>query len=184
MDYYLCYLTDNNLLDYKRFDFQKIEISTKNSFSKFYKNFIDGCEMFLNSIFNENKLSSENLYKDNIILEEYNKYSGIFLDGCSNLETYIIKRFEYLTSNMPTAKTLLLCNEETSEEEIISFLYRALLCKSKALFCIGRTECLSKEKKNIIMDTIIEIFKDKEPNYDDKKMKCCLLIVNIDLEDE
>ena len=41
------------------------------------------------------------------------------------------------------AQTNLLCNEETSSEEITAFLYRAFLCQFNAVFMVGKIELLN-----------------------------------------
>ena len=36
------------------------------------------------------------------------------------------------------AQTVLLCNEETTSEEIIAFMHRAFLCEYNAVFMVGK----------------------------------------------
>ena len=53
------------------------------------------------------------------------------------------------------AQTILLCNEETTSEEITAFMYRAFLCKYPVFFMIGKIEQLTSEKGDtLILDKI------------------------------
>ena len=106
------------------------------------------------------------------------KYEGIYINGLSNLEKEIIQYFKYFTNYLPLSSTLLLCDEYTTSEEIISFLYRSILCTEHICFCIARTECLSKENKSLIVNILKEQLEERP------KMKSCLFIMNKNLEDE
>ncbi len=56
------------------------------------------------------------------------------------------------------------------------------MCRHHICFCLARTEFLSEEKKNIILDLIIELFNG-EIN-ENKDMNSFLIIMNSNLEDE
>ena len=182
--YYLCYFANKEKIDItNNYDYQNQNLNPKEDLNlKFYQNFIEHCEIFLDDILKKNSLSLESIYQQNKFKEEYKKYKGIYLNGCTNLENEIILWYKYFTNNIPLACTLLLCNQDTSSEEIISFLYRAILCKYHICFCLARTEYLSEDKKNIILDTITELFS--EIIEENKEMNSCLLIMNNNLEDE
>ena len=59
------------------------------------------------------------------------------------IEEHILNWYHFLTGNPPMAQTNLLCNEETSSEEITAFLYRAFLCQFNAVFMVGKIELLN-----------------------------------------
>ena len=61
-----------------------------------------------------------------------------------------------MTGKYPKAQTTLLCSEVTTTEEIIAFLYRAILCKSNVLFTILKVEQLDLQQSQ----TILEIMND------------------------
>ena len=178
-------IMNKDKFDINDYKIQNQDINIKNDFMlKFYQNFIDQCELFLDKTLKNNGISLENLFQQNKICENFKEYNGIYLNGCNNLENEIIYFYKYFTNNIPLASTLLLCKKDTSIEEIISFLYRAILCKYHILFCIARTDYLSEEKKNIILDIITELHgrgKNENKNY---KMNSCLIIINTNLEDE
>ena len=186
-NYYLNFFTNKEKYIINQFDYQKQELNIKKDFIlNFYQNFINHCELFLEKILVDNELSLEKIYQQNKIKEDedFKEYKGIFLNGNNNIENEIICFYKYFTNNIPLASTLLLCKKDTSSEEIISFLYRAILCKYPIFFCLVRTDILSEEKKAIILDTITELVGLGKEENKDSKMNSCLLIMNNNLEDE
>ena len=149
---------------------------------KFYQDFIDHVELFLAETLKKNELNLKLILEQNKLKEDFIKYKGIYLNGCSNLERDIILWYKYLTNNLPLAQNLLLCKQDTSSEEIIAFLYRAILCDDHICFCLARTDLLSIDKKNIISDIIKELLNGGID--ENKNMNSCLLIMNSGLEDE
>lgn len=185
MKYFLSYFINKediiiNDFEYKDSNFNVIEDSNLG----FYQNFIDNCELFLNKTMDDNGTSLENMYFKNKMKEDFNNYKGIYLNSCINLENEIIQWFKYFTNNTPLACTLLLCKQETTVDEIISFLYRAILCEYNICFCLAKTEFLSKDKKNVILDTINELYEIIKEQNNDFKMNSCLFIMNSSLEDD
>ena len=135
LNYYLCYFTNKDKIDFNNFIYKNQQLNIKTDFLlHFYQNFIDQCEHFLDEILKKNELSLENIYQQNKICEEYKEYNEIYLNGSDNLENEIIYFYKYFTKNTPLASTLLLCQRDTSSEEIISFLYRAIRCKYHIFF--------------------------------------------------
>ena len=185
LKYFLSYFVNKediiiNDFEYKDSNFNVIEDSNLG----FYQNFIDNCELFLNKTMDDNGTSLENMYSKNKMKEDFNNYNGIYINSCINLENEIIQWFKYFTNNTPLACTLLLCKQETNVDEIISFLYRAILCEYNICFCLAKTEFLSKDKKNVILDTINEIYEIIKEQNNDFKIHSCLFIMNISLEDD
>ena len=148
LKYFLSYFTNKEKVDINKFDYQNKELNIKKDFIyNFYNNFIDQCEIFLKSIINNNELSLKSIYEQNKIKKEFKDINGIYLNGSSNLEDEIVYFYKYLTNNTPLASTLLLCKKDTTSEEIISFVNRAILSPYHILFCLARTDYLSEEKK-------------------------------------
>ena len=182
LNYFLSYFTNKEEFNINDFDYQNQELNIKKDFIlNFYQNFIDHCELFLDILLKDNKLSLEDIYGRNKIKEDFKENTGIYLNGSSNLETDIIYFYKYFTNNVPLANTLLLCKKDTTSEEILSFLYRAILCPYKIFFCLGRADYLSEEKKNFILNAIIELISRVKL---ENKMTSCLLIINNSLEDD
>ena len=85
----------------------------------------------------------------------------------------ILNIYLNLTNNIPTVNTLLICNKDTSIENIRAFLYRAILCEKPILFVISNIECLELSNiKNVINDLKI-LYKTKK----NKKINSYLIIL-------
>ena len=188
LEFFLYYFTNNSNIqstDHKCNNLiLNLNKDPKIEFIQFYQNLIEQIEIFLNNILIRNKLNINNIYEQNYIKKEFRKYFGIYLTNCSNLEIEIIQYYKYFTNNVPLANTLLLCNEITTSEEIISFLYRTILCKQNILFCLGRFECLSKDKKNIVLETINNLFERFQNDNNYYKNNSLLLIACTNSEDD
>ena len=186
LNYFLYYFTNNSCIKIINAKYNTIQLNLNKDpvieIKNFYQNLIDQIEIFLDSILLNNNLSINKIYNQNRIKNQFNKYFGIYLTNCSNLEIELIQYYKYFTNNLPLANTLLLCNEFTSSEEIISFLYRVILCKEHILFCLGKIELLSKDKKNIILDTIN--YLHERIYNEENNIKSFLLIINNNLEDD
>ena len=181
--YYLNYFTNKEKYILNDFDYKNNEFNIKNE--NFYRNFIEQCESFLDKILKDNGLTLENIYQQNKIKEEFKDFKGIFLNGSEKLENEIICLYKYFTNNIPLASTLLFCKKDTSIEEITSFIIRAILCEYPIFFCLAKTDFLSEEKKNYILETIIDLIgRVKDENNKLFKMNSCLVIINDNLEDD
>ncbi len=143
---------------------------TKNS----YNDIILNCEIFLNKIFKLNKLTFEIIYKDTIIEHKatFGKYKGVYIYSSENLEKDIFQIYKYFTFHNPVAQNILLCNKDTTNEEITAFLYRAILCEFCSCFIIGGIECLNFEQRKSFLELINTLYVE---NY--KKMRSCLFIL-------
>ena len=185
LNYFLSYFVNKEKVDINIFDYKNKEFNIKTNFiHNFYQNFIEQCEIFLESIIKDNELSLKDIYNQNKIIEKFKELNGIYLNGSSNLENEIIYFYKYLTNNTPLASTLLLCKKDTTSEEIISFLNRAILTPHHILFCLARTDYLSEEKKNIILKTIMDLINRIKTHFKEYKMISCLIITSKNLDDE
>eukprot|EP00833_Pecoramyces_ruminatium_P013492 jgi/Orpsp1_1/1187524/evm.model.d7180000058358.1 len=79
----------------------------------------------------------------------------------------------YLTKHFPIAQTVLYCNEDTSEEEILSFVYRTIRCEYPVLFLLIKPESLKTEYKKLLIELFTETFSSK----DIQEMRSCLLFI-------
>ena len=86
------------------------------------------------------------------------------------IEEHILNWYYFLTGYPPMAQTVLLCNEETTSEEITSFLYRAILCEYHVVFMIGKLDKLSSENRQTLTNLINSLYKQIE-----NEMKSCLV---------
>lgn len=165
---FLQYFTNNlitkNSID--NFEYKK----DKNSFNEFIIN----CENYLNKILAINNLTLEKIYKESLIKKSIKseEYRGLYIYSVEKLEKSLFQIYKYLTSNTPSAQNILLCNEETTIEEIASFLYRAILCEFHSCFIVGGIELLKSEQKSFMIELLNEIFVEKH-----KQMKSSLIFL-------
>jgi len=80
--------------------------------------------------------------------------------------------YKHLTKNNPCSYTILLCNKETTIEELTSFLYRAILCEYNSCFIIEGIEFLEYNKKSKLLEILNKLYIDDYEN-----MKSCLIIL-------
>ena len=147
----LKYITQNNYKN-KLINFNE-EFSVRDySESKevFYK--------FLKQVTNENNLTIQKIFS-NSTLKNPNS-AGIYSCLVTNVDTdqEIIDIVYELTEKYPMPHTFLFCNEDTSYEEVIAFIYRALFCEYNVLFCIFNIDVIDVVNKNSIITEMNEIF--------------------------
>ena len=162
---FLMYITNNLISYYSLNDF-----SYKTN-SNVYEDIINNCENFLNELLIRNNLDLKQIYKDSLIYEHYS-YKGVYMYFCKKLEKDLFQIYKYLTKKTPIAQNILLCNKETSNEELTAFLYRAILCQFNSCFIIGGIELLEFEKKSKLLEILNNLYEDIN-----KKMTSCLIIL-------
>ena len=87
------------------------------------------------------------------------------------MDQFIIKIFLELTGTFPIAQNILLTNNETSTEEIYSFIYRAIKCRFNSLFVISISDDFSIKDLNIMTNLINEINSDMKIGNSIKKIE-------------
>ena len=102
----------------------------------------------VNSIFTTNEIK----IKD----EKNESYKGIYLHLSNEeyQEHQILACYGRLTNNLPLYSTILFCNSYTTEEEIIAFLHRSILCDDNILFFIANSNHLEPKQRNTVLITI------------------------------
>ena len=129
----------------------------------------------LKKIFNENNIGLDEIYKSNKIFENINLCPGLYRKvkyDDYNLFNNIVNIYLNLTYNIPIINTVLICNEKTTIEEIISFLYRAFFCDLPILFLITNIEKLPLFIINSLIKSINDIFE-----YKKKKINSYVLFI-------
>ena len=158
-----------------------------------YEDLINNCEQYILETLKLNKLSLEKIYKESFIVEEKKAnvknnirfgqgelkkkvvYKGVFLRGCTELEKQLFQIYKYFTNNAPSAQSILLCNKETTSEELIAFLYRSILCDYNSCFILGGVELLEFDKKTILLELLNDLFVE---NHDQMKSFLIILYTN------
>ena len=150
-----------------------------------YRCLLKNCNLFISNFFEENGISLEVILEQNKIKPKYdNEFFGLYTYLLGNsksgevqkgIEQHILNWYNFLTGNPPMAQTVLLCNEETTSEEITSFLYRAIFCEYHIVFMIGNIESLKSEKRQTLTDLLNNLYIGYE-----NEMKSCLVFVYTD----
>ena len=111
------------------------------------------------------------------------EFSGIYTfsaeaDRLDNtLQKSILQIYNYLTDKNPQAQYILLCNKETTTEELTAFLYRVIKCDWKSCFIIAGIELLQYKQKTAFLSLLFELYTNNE-----NKMKSCLVVAYVDIE--
>ena len=147
-----------HFLKYVTNDFYKNEVNNfkRKEDGDIIENNINDCEKYLNEVIKKNKLDLEKIYEKTIIRQKNLNISlkGVFIYTCEKIEKELFQIYKYLTGNNPIAQNILLCNKDTTNEEITSFFYRAILCKFNSCFIVGGIELLENEQKTFIIDLL------------------------------
>jgi len=161
-------LWTNNLIK------EEIEDFKYQSTGNIYTDLFNNIEKYLEKILLKNDLNMEKIYTDSLIKGKGKGYEfkGVFLYLCSQFDEEAFQIYKYLTENIPIAQNVLLCNKETTNDELISFLYRAILCEFNSCFIITGIELLEVDKKSKLLE-ILNLLLSKDHN----KMKSCLIIL-------
>ena len=186
------YINENDYFDDERFDEEinddkdnnnkeiVVKVNPLNNFVNMLVNISD----FFQKVLEKNNISSiDQFFKCNEIniVEEKEKYRGVYIINCSdeNNDKKIIIYFKELTNSYPIRSTLLLCNEETTKEEITSFLFRVFLCPIQTLFILSKSDSLTKANKIYLVMKISELLNIYKNN-----MKSILIILHSDEDSE
>ncbi|ORX57745.1 hypothetical protein BCR36DRAFT_318513 [Piromyces finnis] len=127
---------------------------------------------YLNELYKINNIDLKSIYNKSIIVNGSKKGIFSYSSQLENIERNAIYCSLNLTGNFPIAQTVLLCNCNTTEEEITSFTYRSIKCKYNTLFLIIKPENLSLEKKHLLIELLKEIYS---PNP--KCINSCIIFI-------
>ena len=134
---------------------------------------INNCERFLNEVLKINNLDLGKIYQNTIIKNNLKeKFKGVYTFLCEKLEKDLFQIFKYLTGNNPIAQNILLCKKTTTNEEITSFLYRAIKCQFNSCFIIGGLESLEFEQKSYMIEFLDNLFNNEE-----EKLNSCIIFL-------
>ena len=129
---------------------------------------LENINFYLEKLFLNNNIKISEIYKKNLVLKEIELNPGLYRKTKSAQSTNsdliynILNIYLNLTGNIPITNTLLICNEDTSIEQIRAFLYRAIYCETKTLFLISNMECLDLSATSNLIKTLKELYKNKK----------------------
>ena len=131
-------------------------------------NLLENINSFLEKLFRINNIKISEIYKRNLVSPDYELSPGLYRktksaqNTSSDLINNILNIYLNLTKNIPIINTLLICNEDTSIEQIRAFLYRAFFCETNTLFLISNMECLDLSASNSLIKTLKELYKARK----------------------
>ena len=176
---FLKYITNDLISSNLNSHFQYIYYNDLDKEDK-YACLLKNCNLFISNFLNYNQLSIEIILQQNQIKEKYkNEFIGLYTylleddksgEVQKGIEEHILNWYHFLTDHAPIAQTILICNKETTSEEIIAFLYRAFLCEYNIVFTMGNIETLSSEKRQTLTNLINSLYIGHE-----KEMRSCLI---------
>ena len=137
------------------------------------ENIFDNIKVFIYKlIFISNYLSKtiKNEYLDEILKLNEIKETKFYNNNTIYLKSFYDEDFEYdcikiysnLTDNLPQYQNLLIYNEETIEEEILSFIFRFIKCEYNSLFTIIFQKVTNKNKNNFLFENIKQYINIKD----------------------
>ena len=181
---FLKYIT-NDLVESNVVSKREIHYKYDNNLGKGdkYVCLLENINKFLEEYLKNNQLTLESIYQQNIVQKKFNgEFKGLYtylLDDDKHIqrgeEEHILSWYYFLTEQAPMAQTVLLCNEETTSEEIIAFMHRAILCEYNTVFMVCELKLLTPEKRQILTGLINTLYVGHE-----KEMKSCLVFVYSD----
>ena len=138
----------------------------EDQYNKYTKNIFDGISSYLSDLFKINRLTLKTHYENMLIKSEFSD-KGISIKKCKeiSMEEYILFLFMKKLGKLPIAQNILICSNETSIEEMKSFLYRAILCEYNTLFVIEILESFSNFQHKKMYCYIDKILSIKFKNY-------------------
>ena len=112
-------------------------------------------ESYLTKIINENELNEEKIFENSIIINnDYKDKKGLFIFENKLIYEQTLKFYKYLVGKNPPRYSILICNEETTLEELLAFLYLSFMCKFHSLFIILKPDKLQLSLKIDFQDKI------------------------------
>ena len=159
----------------KDFNFYRDD-SGNNNEEKIYLIMLNNIKKYIKEQIQYNKKEIKNIYLKNSIKEsndENNKFLSGFFFYPTNIEEYdILNIFNVLTKSNPMNSNLLFCNKNTPDQEIFTFVIKAIYCEIASLFLIFIPKYINNSQK-IFLLKLLKINAEKISQM----MKSCLIIM-------
>ena len=142
-----------------------------NDYKEMTRNSIKIIANYITALFDNN---SKDYYKKISFKKSENNFRGIYMQRCENesMEEFIINLFFDKINTLPISLNILICNNETSSEEIQAFFYRSILCEENTLFVVELNDSFSEFQQNIMNNYINQLLafqKEQKENETAKK---------------
>jgi len=138
----------------------------EDQYNEYTKKIFEGISKYLIDLFKQNNLTFQKHYENMLIKPEFNN-KGISIVKCEkiSMEEYILSLFIKKLDKLPIAQNILICSNETSIEELQSFLYRAVLCEFNTLFVVEILGSFSNFQHNKMYNYIDKLLSIKFEKY-------------------
>ena len=129
-------------------------------------NVFQNINQYLDQLFKINRISLDDIYKYNKVKEQIDLEPGLYrkVKSYSYNINIFLNVYLNMTGNLPIINTMLICNEETSNEKIYAILFRALFCDKPVLFLITHLERLQLEAMEYFTKTLKILYKKRNYN--------------------
>ena len=124
-----------------------------------YDNMIKTIHEYINMQLNYNNQTLEGIFKENqIVNKNYKNKGGIyFYLNEKDIELFILNCFINITEKLPSSNNLLICNKDTSFEEVQCIINKFIYLKNNNLFIIAKCDLLNTHNKRKLINEL----KDK-----------------------
>ena len=134
---------------------------------------LENINSFLEKNFWHININSNEIYNRNQILPDIDLNPVIYLKVKNSFSyDYIINIYLNITGKIPIPHTILICNENTSIEQIRAFFYRVFLCETRTLFLILNLEYLNFSSSNYFIKKLKKFYNLKKG-----QINSCLLVL-------
>ena len=167
ISHFLKYITNNQITNILK------EYKWKNNEEDEFQDIIYNINEYIKQNLELNNINLEKIYSKTKIISE--EYKGFYLYSCAEKdEKKLYQLYKIITGYSPVSQNILFCNNDTSKEEIESFLYRSILCKYNSCFMICGIELIEFSQKNYLIELLNEIITEYG-----NQMESCLIIISL-----
>ena len=127
---------------------------------------------YIMTLFNNNDTSFEKHF-EKMLIKSNNIFKGIYVHECvkESMEEFVVKIYFDKLGQLPIAQNILICNKETTQEEVQAFFYRAILSDFNTLFTIIIYDSFTDYQQNLMYNYIDELLSYKREKMKIEKKK-------------
>ena len=139
----------------KKFD---DKFNHKNNIVEKYNDMINSIHEYINLQLNYNRQNLDGIFKENQIIDKkFKNKGGIFYYLYDkDVELFLLNYIIAITGKLPSSNNLLICNKDTSFEEIQSIINKALYLGNNNFFVIAKSELLNTHHKRKLLTLLKE----------------------------
>ena len=145
-----------------------------------YENMINNIIKYIKAQFDFKSIKIQNIFDKNLIRNQINafnsgdNYKGIYFFGSTLGEYEVLEIYSKITGSWPINTNIILCNNDISNIEIISFINRVIFSKVNCLFMVIIKDSFPSVKKSFLTKYLKKI-----QNSSDLMMSCLVIFFNL-----